>query len=89
MCFQKKQQIAESFRASHRCIKLVLTSPPPSLPADGLCPPGQLYLNCSEGGDGLLPGRGVACERTCESYLLNLTCSAHEPCVAGCSCPPG
>ncbi|XP_053281590.1 otogelin [Pleuronectes platessa] len=57
--------------------------------SDGLCPAGQLHLNCSEGGDGLLPGRGVACERTCESYLLNLTCSAHEPCVAGCSCPPG
>ncbi|XP_076584321.1 otogelin [Chaetodon auriga] len=54
-----------------------------------LCPPGQLYQNCSEGDDGLLPGRGVACERTCESYLLNLTCSTHEPCVAGCTCPPG
>ncbi|XP_069382390.1 otogelin isoform X2 [Paralichthys olivaceus] len=57
--------------------------------SDRLCPAGQLYLNCSEGEDGLLPGRGVACERTCESYLLNLTCSTHEPCVAGCSCPPG
>uniref|UniRef100_A0A4W6EGZ9 Otogelin n=1 Tax=Lates calcarifer TaxID=8187 RepID=A0A4W6EGZ9_LATCA len=54
-----------------------------------LCPAGQLYQNCSEGEDGLLPGRGVACERTCESYLLNLTCSTHEPCVAGCICPPG
>ncbi|XP_041796258.1 otogelin [Chelmon rostratus] len=54
-----------------------------------LCPAGQLYQNCSEGDDGLLPGRGVACERTCESYLLNLTCSTHEPCVAGCTCPPG
>ncbi|KAM7405723.1 hypothetical protein PAMP_000150 [Pampus punctatissimus] len=56
---------------------------------DGLCPPGQLYQNCSEGEDSLMPGRGVACERTCESYLLNLTCSTHEPCVAGCACPPG
>uniref|UniRef100_A0A3B4V2N7 Otogelin n=1 Tax=Seriola dumerili TaxID=41447 RepID=A0A3B4V2N7_SERDU len=54
-----------------------------------LCPAGQLYQNCSEGEDGILPGRGVACERTCESYLLNLTCSTHEPCVAGCTCPPG
>uniref|UniRef100_A0A3Q1CNI4 Otogelin n=1 Tax=Amphiprion ocellaris TaxID=80972 RepID=A0A3Q1CNI4_AMPOC len=50
-----------------------------------LCPAGQLYLNCSEAEDGLQPGRGVACERTCESYLLNLTCSAHEPCVPGCA----
>ncbi|TDH17418.1 hypothetical protein EPR50_G00008130 [Perca flavescens] len=56
---------------------------------DMLCPAGQLYQNCSEGDEGLLSGRGVACERTCESYLLNLTCSTHEPCVAGCSCPPG
>ncbi|XP_054472213.1 otogelin [Anoplopoma fimbria] len=54
-----------------------------------LCPAGQLYQNCSEGGDGVLSGRGAACERTCESFLLNLTCSAHEPCVAGCTCPPG
>ncbi|GLD55777.1 otogelin-like protein [Lates japonicus] len=57
--------------------------------SDRLCPVGQLYQNCSEGEDGLLPGWGVACERTCESYLLNLTCSTHEPCVAGCICPPG
>ncbi|XP_056135336.1 otogelin [Lampris incognitus] len=56
---------------------------------DKLCPEGQLYLNCSEGEDGFLSDRGVACEHTCESYLLNLTCSAHEPCVSGCSCPPG
>uniref|UniRef100_A0A3P9CCR8 Otogelin n=1 Tax=Maylandia zebra TaxID=106582 RepID=A0A3P9CCR8_9CICH len=54
-----------------------------------LCPEGQIYQNCSEGEDGLLPGRGVSCERTCESYLLNLTCSSHEPCLAGCVCPPG
>ncbi len=57
--------------------------------ADRLCPAGQLYQNCSEGDDGLMSGSGVACERTCESYLLNLTCSTHEPCVAGCTCPPG
>ncbi|KAK2854260.1 hypothetical protein Q5P01_006921 [Channa striata] len=56
---------------------------------DEFCPAGQLYQNCSEGEDGLLPGRGVTCERTCESYLLNLTCSTHEPCVAGCTCPAG
>nr|XP_014268017.1 otogelin [Maylandia zebra] len=56
---------------------------------DRLCPEGQIYQNCSEGEDGLLPGRGVSCERTCESYLLNLTCSSHEPCLAGCVCPPG
>ncbi|XP_030582086.1 otogelin [Archocentrus centrarchus] len=54
-----------------------------------LCPEGQIYQNCSEGEDDLLPERGVACERTCESYLLNLTCSVHEPCLAGCVCPPG
>ncbi|XP_024909406.1 otogelin isoform X2 [Cynoglossus semilaevis] len=57
--------------------------------SDRLCPAGQLYQDCSEGEDGFLSGRGVACELTCESYLLNLTCSTHEPCVAGCTCPPG
>ncbi|KAM8894367.1 otogelin isoform 2-T2 [Spinachia spinachia] len=57
--------------------------------ADMLCPPGQRYQSCSEGGAGVLSSRGVACERTCESSLLNLTCSSHEPCVAGCTCPPG
>ncbi|XP_029354391.1 otogelin [Echeneis naucrates] len=62
---------------------------PQTTHGDRLCPAGQIHLNCSEGEDGLLPGRGVACERTCESYLLNLTCSTHEPCVAGCTCPPG
>ncbi|XP_027132019.1 otogelin-like protein, partial [Larimichthys crocea] len=56
---------------------------------DRLCPAGQLYQNCSEGDDSLQSGRGMACERTCESYLLNLTCSTHEPCMAGCTCPPG
>uniref|UniRef100_A0A3Q3D8G9 Otogelin n=1 Tax=Hippocampus comes TaxID=109280 RepID=A0A3Q3D8G9_HIPCM len=57
--------------------------------ADSLCPVSQFYHNCSDGENGLLPGRGVACERTCESYLLNLTCSAHEPCASGCTCPSG
>ncbi|CAG5849011.1 unnamed protein product [Menidia menidia] len=57
--------------------------------SDGLCPAGQLYQNCSQEEDGPLAGRGVACERTCESHLLNITCPVHEPCVAGCSCPPG
>ncbi|KAM9861152.1 otogelin [Aulostomus maculatus] len=56
---------------------------------DRLCPAGQLYQNCSQDEDGVPLGGGVACERTCESYLLNLTCSTHEPCVAGCTCPPG
>uniref|UniRef100_A0A3Q2CIL9 Otogelin n=1 Tax=Cyprinodon variegatus TaxID=28743 RepID=A0A3Q2CIL9_CYPVA len=54
-----------------------------------LCPPGQLYLNCTDEQNNLMPGRGLACERTCESFLLNITCSAHEPCVSGCTCPPG
>ncbi|XP_061886526.1 otogelin isoform X2 [Entelurus aequoreus] len=56
---------------------------------DSLCPEDQLYHNCSEGQSSQLAGRGVTCERTCESYLLNLTCSAHEPCVSGCICPFG
>lgn len=58
--------------------------------ADRSCPAGQIYRSCPQGeDDDLHPGRGVACERTCESYLLNLTCSTHEPCVAGCACPSG
>ncbi|XP_046898327.1 otogelin [Hypomesus transpacificus] len=52
--------------------------------SDKLCPVDQMYLDCSEGMD-----RGLACEQTCESFLLNLTCSTHEPCVPGCVCPPG
>uniref|UniRef100_M4A5S4 Otogelin n=1 Tax=Xiphophorus maculatus TaxID=8083 RepID=M4A5S4_XIPMA len=59
------------------------------LSADRLCPLGQLHLNCSDGENSQSAGRGVACERTCESYLLNITCSAHEPCISGCACPPG
>lgn len=58
--------------------------------ADRSCPAGQIYRSCTQGDDDSLHlGRGVACERTCESYLLNLTCSTHEPCVVGCTCPPG
>ncbi|XP_068171850.1 otogelin [Antennarius striatus] len=54
---------------------------------DQLCPAGQIYHRCSEGG--LLPQRGVACEHTCSTHLLNISCPSHEPCVAGCACPPG
>uniref|UniRef100_A0A6Q2ZQM3 Otogelin n=1 Tax=Esox lucius TaxID=8010 RepID=A0A6Q2ZQM3_ESOLU len=50
------------------------------------CPLGQTYVDCVEG---LSPGGGLGCEHTCESHLLNLTCSAHEPCVPGCVCPHG
>ncbi|KAK7929826.1 hypothetical protein WMY93_006221 [Mugilogobius chulae] len=67
------------------CLDGKLVSQTPA--SDGLCPVGQLYLNCSD--SGVTSQRGVACERTCESYLLNLTCSSHEPCVSGCVCPPG
>ncbi|XP_067347301.1 otogelin [Channa argus] len=69
------------------CLNGKLVSQTPE--SDGLCPAGQLYQNCSEGEDALPPGRGIACEHTCESHLLNLTCSTHEPCVAGCTCPAG
>ncbi|XP_055010339.1 LOW QUALITY PROTEIN: otogelin [Boleophthalmus pectinirostris] len=67
------------------CVDGKLVSQSPA--SDGLCPVGQIYLNCSDAG--VMSQRGVACERTCESYLLNLTCSSHEPCVSGCICPPG
>uniref|UniRef100_A0A8C9VDF4 Otogelin n=1 Tax=Scleropages formosus TaxID=113540 RepID=A0A8C9VDF4_SCLFO len=53
------------------------------------CPLGQHYHECAPPGEEPSPGRGLECEHTCESYLLNLTCSAHEPCVSGCVCPPG
>ncbi|XP_024118852.1 otogelin isoform X2 [Oryzias melastigma] len=65
--------------------KLVSQSPD----SERLCPAGQLYQNCSDGDDGFLPGRGVACEHTCESHLLNIPCSSHDPCVPGCVCPHG
>ncbi|XP_023807134.2 otogelin isoform X3 [Oryzias latipes] len=65
--------------------KLVSQSPD----SERLCPAGQLYQNCSDGDDAFLPGRGVACERTCESHLLNIPCSSHDSCVSGCVCPHG
>ncbi|XP_072554297.1 otogelin [Paramormyrops kingsleyae] len=62
---------------------------PQSSDIDKTCPPGQLYHDCADL-DGRLPAsKGVECEQTCETYLLNLTCSTHEPCVAGCVCPLG
>ncbi|XP_062845430.1 otogelin [Trichomycterus rosablanca] len=60
-----------------------------SIITDKLCPPGQVYEDCGMRGNGLLASKGLACVHTCESYLLNLTCSSHEPCVPGCICPPG
>ncbi|XP_058857767.1 otogelin-like [Acipenser ruthenus] len=59
----------------------------PSL--DTKCPPGQFYFKCSDSLDSSTVSKGVACERTCESHLLNLTCSGHGHCVSGCICPPG
>ncbi|KAG1943166.1 otogelin-like protein [Pimephales promelas] len=56
---------------------------------DTLCPPGQFYEDCGNRVDGPSASKGLACEQTCESYLLNLTCSTHEPCVPGCVCPAG
>ncbi|XP_063044345.1 otogelin [Engraulis encrasicolus] len=54
------------------------------------CPPGQWYHECGEGmGNSARESKGVACEETCESHLLNLTCSVHEPCIPGCVCPEG
>ncbi|KAM9278150.1 otogelin [Morus bassanus] len=49
------------------------------------CPVGQIYINCSN--PQLDPE--LSRERTCENQLLNLTFSAHLPCVSGCVCPPG
>ncbi|NXD76185.1 OTOG protein, partial [Halcyon senegalensis] len=50
-----------------------------------VCPVGQIYINCSN------PEADpeLSRERTCENQLLNLTFSAHLPCVSGCVCPPG
>ncbi|ROK23437.1 Otogelin [Anabarilius grahami] len=56
---------------------------------DTLCPPGQFYEDCGNRVDSPSASKGLACEQTCESYLLNLTCSTHEPCVPGCACPAG
>ncbi|NXT09454.1 OTOG protein, partial [Prunella fulvescens] len=49
------------------------------------CPVGQIYINCSN--PHVDPE--LSRERTCENQLLNLTLSAHLPCVSGCVCPPG
>ncbi|XP_009993695.1 PREDICTED: otogelin [Chaetura pelagica] len=49
------------------------------------CPVGQIYINCSNP----QVGSELSRERTCENQLLNLTFSAHLPCVSGCVCPLG
>ncbi|NXL03566.1 OTOG protein, partial [Mesembrinibis cayennensis] len=49
------------------------------------CPVGQIYINCSNP----QVDPELSRERTCENQLLNLTFSAHLPCVSGCVCPPG
>ncbi|NXY23003.1 OTOG protein, partial [Atrichornis clamosus] len=49
------------------------------------CPAGQIYVNCSKP----QTDPELSRERTCENQLLNLTFSAHLPCVSGCVCPPG
>ncbi|XP_067151614.1 otogelin [Apteryx mantelli] len=49
------------------------------------CPGGQIYINCSNP----QTDPELSRERTCENQLLNLTFSAHLPCVSGCVCPWG
>ncbi|XP_035746878.1 otogelin [Egretta garzetta] len=49
------------------------------------CPVGQIYINCSSP----QVDPELSRERTCENQLLNLTFSAHLPCVSGCVCPLG
>ncbi|NWW99884.1 OTOG protein, partial [Caloenas nicobarica] len=49
------------------------------------CPVGQISINCSNP----QVDPELSRERTCENQLLNLTFSAHLPCVSGCVCPPG
>uniref|UniRef100_A0A663F099 Otogelin n=1 Tax=Aquila chrysaetos chrysaetos TaxID=223781 RepID=A0A663F099_AQUCH len=49
------------------------------------CPVGQIYINCSNP----QVDPELIRERTCENQLLNLTFSAHLPCVSGCVCPLG
>ncbi|NXV98943.1 OTOG protein, partial [Fregetta grallaria] len=49
------------------------------------CPVGQIYVNCSNP----QVDPELSRERTCENQRLNLTFSAHFPCVSGCVCPPG
>ncbi|NWS94257.1 OTOG protein, partial [Mionectes macconnelli] len=50
------------------------------------CPAGQIYINCTSSPQ---VDPELSRERTCENQLLNLTFSAHLPCVSGCVCPPG
>ncbi|NWR27824.1 OTOG protein, partial [Tachuris rubrigastra] len=50
------------------------------------CPAGQIYINCTSNPQ---VDPELSRERTCENQLLNLTFSAHLPCVSGCVCPPG
>ncbi|KGL98885.1 Otogelin, partial [Charadrius vociferus] len=49
------------------------------------CPVGQIYINCSNP----QVDPELSRERTCENQLLNLTFSAHLPCISGCVCPLG
>uniref|UniRef100_A0A8C6RKH3 Otogelin n=1 Tax=Nannospalax galili TaxID=1026970 RepID=A0A8C6RKH3_NANGA len=49
------------------------------------CPPGQVFVNCSE----LHPDLALSRERTCEQQLLNLSLPARGPCLSGCACPQG
>ncbi|XP_030307104.1 otogelin [Calypte anna] len=49
------------------------------------CPVGQIYINCSNP----QVDSELSRERTCENQLLNITFSAHLPCVSGCVCPLG
>ncbi|XP_032546955.1 otogelin [Chiroxiphia lanceolata] len=50
------------------------------------CPVGQIYINCTSNPQ---VDPELSRERTCENQLLNLTFSAHLPCVSGCVCPRG
>uniref|UniRef100_A0A8C0UK29 Otogelin n=1 Tax=Cyanistes caeruleus TaxID=156563 RepID=A0A8C0UK29_CYACU len=61
--------------------KAFVNFPPPA----HRCPVGQIYINCSNP----QVDPELSRERTCENQLLNLTFSAHPPCVSGCVCPPG
>jgi hypothetical protein len=49
------------------------------------CPPGQVFVNCSD----LHIDPGLSRERTCEQQLLNLSVPVHGPCLSGCACPQG
>ncbi|NWQ93961.1 OTOG protein, partial [Burhinus bistriatus] len=66
-----------------KCVKtnVFVNFPPPA----HSCPVGQIYINCSNP----QVDPELSRERTCENQLLNLTFSAHLPCVSGCVCPLG